>query len=185
MKSEYIFVGGSSSVGNRARSKLLQYQREGIPDDVARVAWRIVGYGGLFNIESDAFRGGDGSVAVAFHAGEDTVEIVVEPGSHLTMFVERGLGFDYEYIEPPVEGASTEQVLDRLERLATGGAWNSSGSSSHVIAGISVGGVSRTSLSSEALVRLLARPTGDGGYPYSKSSAPAGTMSQMVAFAST
>ena len=86
--------------------------------------------GDSLGLPSDVLGHDDGSLALAFYAGERCVEVRVERDEGLTLFDEIGLGFDFQ--EEVVESASMEQAGALLEQLSGGRAWSLSGLSSQV-----------------------------------------------------
>lgn len=138
------------------------------------VAEEFVGLATLLRLDADVFPNLDGGCAVAFYAGEDSVEVSVSAdGSALGMSVERGLGFDYEDVISPSSDVSAHDVYQQIVHLAQGDRWKL-----HVLFTSSTttpeSADSETRLSSTPSDRMIQTPllTGVGGSQSSKHLVP-------------
>lgn len=122
--------------------------------DRARV---LVANGAAVGLHVDAFPGPDGSVAVAFHKGDECVEVVLNTDTTIELHMERGIGPDYEKIDERL-ASSLHDALQSLLSFAAETPWNSHGSSIHRV-WTSSANVFRTSLSSLHPDQLMAHPT--------------------------
>ena len=125
-----VLLVDASRSSSTAGPKLERYWREGLAGSALDKARTVLALGNAYSLDSDAFLGNDGSVAVAFYRHERSVEVVIEPSGEMALFVEEGVGFAFEDVEEPLESASIGAVAVRLEELTGGDAWSLSGSSS-------------------------------------------------------
>ena len=155
----------SPPTSSNAWTKLWRYRKQGLGGMVLGNAETILAFGDALGLDADAFRADDGSVAVAFHRDEACVEVVIEPTEGMTLFEERGLGFDFEQVDV-IEEISMKAIEIRLELLAGGKAWSLLGSSSHEIAGAKVVNAFQTLSSSVVPEMWQAPPTANPESPF-------------------
>jgi len=120
--------GTARKIRGFARLPLGWHYGTGVPatGQAVRKALEALGMGAVLVLDSDAFPGEDGGIAVAFYHGDRSVEVVIDPDGVATIHVEQGMGFGFQDIET-VPHASMPDVFKRLLSLAESPVWRSSG----------------------------------------------------------
>lgn len=158
--------------GPRGGSALAALAGFDLPSEVGRLASHYAWLGAAeMDLESDAFLGDDGEVAVAFYAGTRCVELVFSPDEPISLVVEDGVGFDFQELHD-VLPAGHDEIVRQLQSLSLLNSpswmpvWNSSGSSSFV-GGTRTDSVFPMSPSSDPLVMSPGPPTVEPEFQYS------------------
>lgn len=178
--SRLLFSAGSDASQPTAAGKLLDF---GLPDPVDRLAKKMVGAAESLVLSSDAFDGGDGSVALTFYDGDRCLEVAIEPDCAIAFSVKDGVGFDFDFVEEE-DSASYDDILDWLYKLSGRPVWNSSELS------VQIGGTSAkvalsSSRSSEVPVAIPTPPMGTAEFLFSISLAPLVSLQTTEASAGT
>jgi hypothetical protein len=69
-------------------------------------------------LEADVFPNLDGGCAVAFYKDSEKIEISISPEDDKTdLIFERGIGFQFEDVIPPMENVGTTEIVDQAMKL--------------------------------------------------------------------
>jgi hypothetical protein len=69
-------------------------------------------------LEADVFPNLDGGCAVAFYKNSEKIEVSINPeGDKANLIFERGIGFQFEDVIPPMENVGITEILDQALKL--------------------------------------------------------------------
>jgi hypothetical protein len=81
-------------------------------------------------LEADVFPNLDGGCAVAFYKDSDKIEVSISPeGDQANLIYERGIGFQFEDVIPPMENVGITEIMDQALKLRGLNKWKLSASS--------------------------------------------------------
>jgi len=81
-------------------------------------------------LEADVFPNLDGGCAVAFYKEMEKVEVSISPtGDKASLIFERGIGFQFEDVIPPIENVEMTEIWDQALKLRGLNEWKLSASS--------------------------------------------------------
>lgn len=169
-----LWISDSDTSGSTALTKLKEFSLP--PETLARV-YPCALLGSFMGLDSDAFLGEDGDLAIAFYKNDMCVEVLFDQDETTSVVVEAGVGFEFEELDD-ISPATFDDIQEQIQKLAAyinnnsrAKVWNSS-VFSNLIGGTNTGADSLTSpLSGHHQVQNQGRPpilqTDTLGYQYS------------------
>ena len=89
-----------------------------ITDVAILCAESFINLASLLELEADVFPNLDGGCAVAFYKNTDKIEVSISPeGDKADLVFERGIGFQFEEVIPPMENVGITEIVDQAMEL--------------------------------------------------------------------
>lgn len=93
---------------------------EGQPVTKIAILWAeyFINLASQLELEADVFPNLDGGCAVAFYKESEKVEVSISPdGDTANLIFERGIGFQFEDVIPPMENVGITEIIDQVTNL--------------------------------------------------------------------
>jgi hypothetical protein len=93
---------------------------EGRPVTEIAISWaeNFINLASQLELESDVFPNLDGGCAVAFYKDSEKVEVSISPeGDKANLIFERGIGFQFEDVIPPIENVGVSEIIEQAMKL--------------------------------------------------------------------
>lgn len=93
---------------------------EGQPVTASAILWAeyFINLASQLELEADVFPNLDGGCAVAFYKDSEKVEVSISPdGDKADLVFERGIGFQFEDVIPPMENVGIAEIVDQATKL--------------------------------------------------------------------
>ena len=93
---------------------------EGQPVTEIAILWaeNCINLASQLELEADVFPNLDGGCAVAFYKDSEKIEVSISPeGDKADLVFERGIGFQFEDVIPPIENVGITEIVDQAMKL--------------------------------------------------------------------